>query len=97
MSITGPTLLFLADNTNSDVGRVSAMFSGRSAGILVGSIGFSAIVNRYAKFQPLLSLGEYSIQKRQDYYIGLYRCTVRRRHYRVICLLVLSAINMQII
>lgn len=57
ISITGPTLLFLADNVNSEVTQVSAIFSGRSAGILVGSAVYSAVVNRFPKFRPFLSLG----------------------------------------
>lgn len=57
ISITGPTLLFLADNVDSEVRQVSLIFSGRSLGILVGSAVFSAVVSKWTKFKPLLSLG----------------------------------------
>nr|XP_039267013.1 sodium-dependent glucose transporter 1C-like isoform X1 [Styela clava] len=57
ISITGPTLLYLADNVNAEVRQVSSMFTGRSAGILVGSAVFSAVVSKWTKFKPLLSLG----------------------------------------
>lgn len=37
-SITGPTLLFLADNVQSSVRTLSTMFAGRSVGVLVGAV-----------------------------------------------------------
>ena len=54
----GSALLFVSDNVHADVGQVSIMFSGTSAGLVVGAIAFSLIFKRCSGFKPLRSLGK---------------------------------------
>lgn len=62
-SLSGPTLLYLADNVGATVGEVSAVFTGRSAGFFVGSFAYAMIVMRYRTFKPLLTVGESILRK----------------------------------
>ncbi|XP_076809048.1 sodium-dependent glucose transporter 1-like [Clavelina lepadiformis] len=54
LSILSPTLLFLADNVDSEVASVSPMFTGKSLGFMFGSfaVGYSLRHHR-----PMLTLG----------------------------------------
>ena len=60
-SLSGPTLLYLADNVNATVTQVSSMFTGRSVGFFVGNIIFGVIKNRYKNHKPLTIIGELSV------------------------------------
>ncbi|XP_039268619.1 sodium-dependent glucose transporter 1A-like isoform X2 [Styela clava] len=57
-SISGPTLLYLADNVGASVSKISTLFSGRSIGILFGSILGGVVKNLVGpNFRHLLMLG----------------------------------------
>ena len=57
-SMTGTTLLFLAENTHSSVASASFMFSGRAAGQLIGACLCSFLMNFIKGFRPLLTIGK---------------------------------------
>ena len=58
MSLSGPTLLYLAGNVNASVGQVSSMFTGRSAGFFCGTVLFGIVKNRFKSHKPLTIIGE---------------------------------------
>nr|XP_039251241.1 sodium-dependent glucose transporter 1-like [Styela clava] len=58
LSISGPTLLYLADHFNVDVSEISIMFTLRSSGAVVGAVSYGVIMNRFSgKFNPLHAFG----------------------------------------
>ena len=56
-SLSGPTLLYLTENVNSDVSSVSYVFTGRAAGFFVGSVGCGLLIRGYSNYKPLLTVG----------------------------------------
>ncbi|XP_039262228.2 sodium-dependent glucose transporter 1A-like [Styela clava] len=58
MAVPGPTLLFLAESVSSDVGQVSTILAGRSAGNLLGAFAASLISKNSGRyFNATMKLG----------------------------------------
>lgn len=57
LSIPGPTLLFLTEIFSVDVSRISVMFILRSLGMIIGALGYSLVMYKFNKFNPLLACG----------------------------------------
>jgi len=56
--MSGPTLLYLADNVGATVGQVSLTFTGRSIGLFVGSLAYGFIMNKFKNFKAFLACGK---------------------------------------
>lgn len=52
----GPTIPYLADNTASSLNRISVLFSARSLGYLLGSLGIGRLYDRLAGHRLIASL-----------------------------------------
>jgi len=56
-SLSGPTLLYLADNTHSTVSNISWMLSAKAAGLAIGSISCGMLLRYMMDFKPLVTVG----------------------------------------